>query len=100
MNAALTCLFYSYSDATEEASGPVLPFHWCCFEILTRTLTGSPNPQDLNLDVLYHIMTTLSNGSSSALQLSYGDDIHRAQGRYWECIPGAEVSHAKSRRLT
>lgn len=83
-------VYACYSDATEEASGPVLPFHWCCFEILTRTLTGSTNPQDLNLDVLYHIMATLSNGSSSALQLSYGDDIHRAQGRYWECIPGAE----------
>ncbi|KAH8425283.1 F-box protein [Aspergillus melleus] len=35
-------------------------------------------------------MNTLSNGSSSALQLSYGDDVSRAQGRYWECIPGAE----------
>ncbi|KAI9045138.1 F-box protein [Aspergillus affinis] len=62
------------SPIHEDASGPVLPFHQCCLEILTRTLTGSANTQDLNLDVLYHIMNTLSNGSSSALMLSYGDD--------------------------
>lgn len=93
-------VLHSYSQGTEESSGPVLPFHWCCFEILTRTLTGSTDTQNLNLDVLYHIMATLSNGSSSALQLSYGDDIRRAQGRYWECIPGAEASYTGSGRDT
>ncbi|THC88264.1 hypothetical protein EYZ11_012296 [Aspergillus tanneri] len=83
----------NYSYGNEAASGPALPFHWCCFEILTRMLTGSTDTSNLNLDVLYNIMSALSNASSSALHLSYGDDIRHAQGRYWECIPGAEASN-------
>ncbi|OOF93907.1 hypothetical protein ASPCADRAFT_209130 [Aspergillus carbonarius ITEM 5010] len=83
-------VFSCYGHGSEEAPGPVLPFHWCCFEILTRTITGSTETKNVNLDVLYNAMTPLCNMSGSALQLSYGDDIQRAQGRYWECIPGAE----------
>ncbi|KAA8651251.1 uncharacterized protein ATNIH1004_000129 [Aspergillus tanneri] len=86
-------VYSCYSYGNEAASGPALPFHWCCFEILTRMLTGSTDTSNLNLDVLYNIMSALSNASSSALHLSYGDDIRHAQGRYWECIPGAEASN-------
>ncbi|KAF7592526.1 hypothetical protein BBP40_012750 [Aspergillus hancockii] len=80
--------FMCYEEGTEEASGPVLPFHWSCFEILTRTLTGSPNVETVNHEALYGVMSTLSNHNS--LQLNYGNDVSRSQGRYWECIPGAE----------
>ncbi|PWY86759.1 F-box domain protein [Aspergillus heteromorphus CBS 117.55] len=83
-------VFSCYGHGSEEAPGPVLPFHWCCFEILTRTLTGASDTENVNMDVLYNVMTPLCNMSSSALQLSYGNDVERAQGRYWECIPGAE----------
>ncbi|GAB1210217.1 hypothetical protein APSETT445_009008 [Aspergillus pseudonomiae] len=78
----------NYDEGTEDAAGPVLPFHWSCFEILTRVLTGSTEINNVNLNALYSVMSALTNHSS--LHLSYGDDILRSQGRYWECIPGAE----------
>ncbi|KAB8246412.1 hypothetical protein BDV35DRAFT_354108 [Aspergillus flavus] len=77
-----------YDEGTEDAAGPVLPFHWSCFEILTRVLTGSTEISRVNLNALYGVMSALTNHSS--LHLSYGNDISRSQGRYWECIPGAE----------
>ncbi|KAI2870242.1 hypothetical protein CBS76997_5584 [Aspergillus niger] len=87
-------VYSCYGHGSEEAPGPVLPFHWGCFEILTRALTGTTDTKNVNLDVLYNIMTPLCNMSGSALQLNYGDDIQRSQGRYWECIPGAEYCAA------
>lgn len=48
------------------------------------------------MTVLYSVMTDLCNMSGSALHLSYGDDVHDAQGRYWECIPGTEASFPRS----
>ncbi|KAE8155114.1 hypothetical protein BDV25DRAFT_146590 [Aspergillus avenaceus] len=80
--------YMCYDEGTEEASGPVLPFHWSCFEILTRVLTGSTDTETVDLNVLYHALSPITNHSS--LQLNYGGDVSRAQGRYWECIPGAE----------
>ncbi|KAE8353171.1 hypothetical protein BDV28DRAFT_112227 [Aspergillus coremiiformis] len=80
--------FMCYEEGTEEASGPVLPFHWSCLEILTRALTGTTEITNLNLSALYRVMSALTNHSS--LHLHYGDDISRSQGRYWECIPGVE----------
>ncbi|KAE8385464.1 hypothetical protein BDV23DRAFT_18832 [Aspergillus alliaceus] len=80
--------FMCYDEGTEEASGPVLPFHWSCFEILTRALTDATEIENINLDALYSVMSALTNHSS--LHVNYGDDISRSQGRYWECVPGAE----------
>ncbi|KAL4787013.1 hypothetical protein BJX76DRAFT_319763 [Aspergillus varians] len=84
--------FNCYGFGTDEVPGPVVPFHWCCFEILLRSLTGSTDPKNVNLDVLYDTMMTLCNGSGSALRLAYGDDVAHAQGQYWQCLPGAEYS--------
>ncbi|KAB8233277.1 hypothetical protein ETB97_007484 [Aspergillus alliaceus] len=80
--------YMCYDEGTEEASGPVLPFHWSCFEILTRALTDATEIENINLDALYSVMSALTNHSS--LHVNYGDDISRSQGRYWECVPGAE----------
>ncbi|GAQ05353.1 hypothetical protein ALT_2674 [Aspergillus lentulus] len=85
-------VYTCYGSGTDDTPGPVIPFHGCCFEILTRVLTGSTDSSAIDMKVLYNVMTELSNESSSALRLNYGDDIRRAQGRYWECIPGAEAS--------
>ncbi|KAH2562241.1 hypothetical protein KXV42_003892 [Aspergillus fumigatus] len=85
-------VYTCYGSGTDDTPGPVIPFHGCCFEILTRVLTGSTDSSTIDMKVLYNVMTELSNESSSALRLNYGDDIRRAQGRYWECIPGAEAS--------
>ncbi|RAH78375.1 F-box domain protein [Aspergillus japonicus CBS 114.51] len=83
-------VYSCYGQGSDEAPGPVLPFHWCCFEILTHALTGSTDTKKVNLEVLYNVMSPLCNMKSSALDLSYGEDIQRAQGRYWECTPGVE----------
>ncbi|GIK05498.1 hypothetical protein Aspvir_009611 [Aspergillus viridinutans] len=86
-------VYTCYGSGTDDTPGPVLPFHGCCFfEILTRVLTGSTDSSAIDMRILYNVMTELSNESSSTLRLNYGDDIRRAQGRYWECIPGAEAS--------
>ncbi|PTU21241.1 hypothetical protein P175DRAFT_0501879 [Aspergillus ochraceoroseus IBT 24754] len=69
-----------------------MPFHWCCFEILLRTLTGGIDPDSIKPDVLYDALSAMCNVSGSALQLDYGRDVAHAQGQYWQCIPGAEYS--------
>ncbi|BCS27878.1 uncharacterized protein APUU_60926S [Aspergillus puulaauensis] len=84
--------FNCYGFGTDEAPGPVVPFHWCCFQILLRSLTGSDAPKDANLDVLYDAMMSLCNVSGSALRLAYGDHVAHAQGQYWQCLPGTEYS--------
>ncbi|KAL4882185.1 hypothetical protein BJY04DRAFT_187338 [Aspergillus karnatakaensis] len=84
--------FNCYGFGTDDAPGPVVPFHWSCFEILLRTLTGTTDPKNVNLDVLYDAMMSQCNTSGSALRLAYGDDVARAQGQYWRCLPGAEYS--------
>ncbi|RHZ58380.1 uncharacterized protein CDV56_102937 [Aspergillus thermomutatus] len=85
-------VYTCYGSGTDDTPGPVIPFHGCCFEILTRVLTNSTDSSTIDMKVLYNVMTDLCNESCSALRLNYGDDIRRAQGRYWECIPGAEAS--------
>ncbi|KAL2827949.1 hypothetical protein BDW59DRAFT_53213 [Aspergillus cavernicola] len=82
--------FNCYGFGTDEAPGPVLPFHWCCFEILLRTLTRTTDPKNVNLDALYDAMISMCNGTGSALRLPYGEDVARAQGQYWQSLPGAE----------
>ncbi|KAL2865004.1 F-box protein [Aspergillus lucknowensis] len=84
--------FNCYGFGTDEVPGPVMPFHWCCFEILLRTLTGTTEPRNVNLEALYDAMSSLCNWSGSALRLPYGEDVLRAQGKYWQCLPGAEYS--------
>ncbi|OJJ96346.1 hypothetical protein ASPACDRAFT_34821 [Aspergillus aculeatus ATCC 16872] len=80
-----------YADSGEiEAPGPAFPIHKCCFEILTRTLTGSTNMKGVRLDLLYRVMSSQCNAEASALRLKYGEDVLHAQERYWQCIPGAE----------
>ncbi|GAB1215284.1 hypothetical protein ATERTT37_004470 [Aspergillus terreus] len=81
-----------YGSGSGDTPGPVIPFHWCCFEILARALTGSPSPDHVDMEVLYAVMMDLCNMTGSALHLSYGTEVHESQGRYWECIPGAEAS--------
>ncbi|KAI9369861.1 hypothetical protein BJX61DRAFT_124657 [Aspergillus egyptiacus] len=90
--AAKRTYFGCYGFGTDETPGPVLPFHWCCFEILLRALTGTTDPRNVNLDALYSAMMSLCNGSGSALRLPYGDDVARAQGQYWQSLSGAEYS--------
>ncbi|KAF7114166.1 hypothetical protein CNMCM5793_007744 [Aspergillus hiratsukae] len=72
-------VYTCYGSGTDDTPGPVIPFHGCCFEILTRVLTGSTDSSTIDMKALYNVMTELCNESSSALRLNYGDDIRRAQ---------------------
>ncbi|KAL2808341.1 hypothetical protein BJX63DRAFT_409706 [Aspergillus granulosus] len=90
--AARRTYFNCYGFGTDEVPGPVMPFHWCCFEILLRTLTGTTDPKNVNLEALYEAMSGLCNWSGSALRVTYGDDVLRAQGQYWQSLPGAEYT--------
>ncbi|KAL4914678.1 hypothetical protein BDW62DRAFT_190086 [Aspergillus aurantiobrunneus] len=84
--------FNCYGFGTDEVPGPVLPFHWCCFEVLLRYLTGTIDPTNIDLEALYDAMMDLCNGPGSALRIAYGDDVTHAQGQYWQCLPGTEYS--------
>ncbi|KAL4940216.1 hypothetical protein BDV06DRAFT_24593 [Aspergillus oleicola] len=84
--------FSCYGFGTDTSPGPVVPFHWCCFEILLRSLTGTTDPKNVDLDVLYDAMMSLCNQLGSALRLNYGEDVAQAQGQYWRCLPGVEYT--------
>ncbi|KAL5335232.1 hypothetical protein BJX70DRAFT_375831 [Aspergillus crustosus] len=84
--------FNCYGFGSDDTPGPVVPFHWCCFELLLCSLTGTTDPKNVNLDILYDAMMSQCNTAGSALRVAYGDDVARAQGRYWRCLPGAEYS--------
>ncbi|KAL4959786.1 F-box protein [Aspergillus stella-maris] len=84
--------FSCYGFGTDTSPGPVIPFHWCCFEILLRSLTGSTDVKNVNLDVLYDAMMSLCNQAGSALRLNYGEDVAQGQGQYWRCLPGVEYT--------
>ncbi|OCL02984.1 hypothetical protein AOQ84DRAFT_326619 [Glonium stellatum] len=85
---SLTC--YHSFDPNETQ---VFPFHWCCFKILARALTGSPDTSKIDKDTLYNVMAELSPDYGSSLQLEYGNINGREQ--FWESIAGEEfcVTH-------
>lgn len=67
------------------------PFHDCCFEILTKAITGLEDAGNIDKDVLYNAMASRlpSKASATYLDLDYGDFLGRDQ--CWESIPGEEV---------
>ncbi|EHK21996.1 uncharacterized protein TRIVIDRAFT_136964, partial [Trichoderma virens Gv29-8] len=68
----------------------VFPIHECCFDIVSRALTGSENRCKIDKDALYNIMIGLSEQFENTLAISHGD-INGGQ-QFWERIPGEEVS--------
>lgn len=64
----------------------LFPFHWCCYEILAKCLTGSFDDGGLDKDLPYSIMNELSpdsGGGMSLLHVDYGD-AGRIQHQFWE----------------
>ncbi|KAG5293887.1 F-box domain-containing protein [Histoplasma capsulatum G186AR] len=78
----VTC--YGFSDLS------AFPFHWCCFEILIRVLTGSTEIGQIDKDLLYHVMLGLSPQYSRYLEIDYGNLTGVEQ--FWDCVPGEEYS--------
>lgn len=71
----------------------IFPFHWCCYELLSKCITGSFDVSKLDKDLLFSIMHELSFGSGR-LELNYGV-TEGMQQQFWETCPGYElvVSH-------
>lgn len=86
----LTCCSYGFSDLS------AFPFHWCCFEILIRVLTGSTEIGQIDKDLLYHVMLGLSPQYSRYLEIDYGNLTGVEQ--FWDCVPGEEVRHSSCLR--
>ncbi|KKY27766.1 putative f-box domain protein [Diplodia seriata] len=73
----------------------VFPFHWCCFELLLKALTGTADPGMLEKDLLYSIMEDLAPDCASRLDLDYGTPDPE-DGQFWESRAGEEASNLES----
>ncbi|KLJ06740.1 hypothetical protein EMPG_17772 [Blastomyces silverae] len=69
---------------------PNFPFHWCCFEILTRVVTGSTATGSIDKDILYRSMIGLSPPYARSLSISYGTLLGVEQ--FWASVPGEEYA--------
>ncbi|KUI67408.1 hypothetical protein VM1G_03131 [Cytospora mali] len=81
-----------------NATDPVFPFHWCCYEILAKCTTGSFDVDKLDKDLLYRIMRELSPpGSTSLSNIDYGFPAPMHTRVKWISSPGYEflVSHPR-----
>lgn len=75
----------------------IFPFHWCCYELLSKCITGSFDDDDLDKDLLYSIMQDLLvDFGRSFEKIDYGDASHM-QDQFWQAVPGYEylVSHPR-----
>ncbi|KAL4770711.1 hypothetical protein BDW60DRAFT_223804 [Aspergillus nidulans var. acristatus] len=73
----------------EESRKPVcFPFHWSCFQLLSRAINAGPDNKDLDKKVLFDVMSSIND--YNRLELPYGD-MHGAD-QDWVCIPGEEYT--------
>lgn len=86
-------------DDVDSQCGPLIPFHWCCYEMLVKCITGSLNDGSLDKDLLYAIMDSLSPGSGGPLAgLDYGD-AGDMQSQFWEVVAGYEYLVSYPRKV-
>ncbi|KAJ4253825.1 hypothetical protein NW762_010220 [Fusarium torreyae] len=73
-----------------ETEGPerIFPFHWPCYETLTRYITRTPNTTELDKGALYKAFNDI-NQEYRSLYLDYGD-AGRFQEQFWESEYGME----------
>lgn len=88
-----------YRDYGEECEA-LIPFHWCCYEILVKCLAGSFDDASLDKDLLYRIMYELSPDSEGGIYLLHIDygDAAAMQDELWNVEAGYEflVSHPRN----
>ncbi|KAK5659552.1 hypothetical protein OQA88_754 [Cercophora sp. LCS_1] len=84
----LRCYYYDCAD--EDL---VFPFHWPCYELLARALTGTDDTEaairQVDNDVLYTVMQCNPLKRGRGLSLDYGINS-KAHEQWWLCIPGCE----------
>ncbi|OAL57354.1 hypothetical protein IQ07DRAFT_528128 [Pyrenochaeta sp. DS3sAY3a] len=80
---------HSCFETYDDDMPPAYPFHEACFQVLTRRL-GYENPNEVDKDVLYTVMTQFCADYSRMLALDYGSE--QECGQFWECMPGEEYT--------
>lgn len=84
----------------DDKGDAIFPFHWCCYEMLAKCITGSFEASSfddegdlvysLDNDLLYGIMQELSQDLGRCFSnIDYGD-AGRMQDQFWEAKPGYE----------
>jgi hypothetical protein len=86
-------LFSCYHDFDNQCN-PVFPFHWCCYELLSKALTGTTDVAKIDKDLLFNVMKELAPDYTSRLDLDYGNP-GPPQEQFWDSNPGEEflVAH-------
>ncbi|KAF4965108.1 hypothetical protein FSARC_7047 [Fusarium sarcochroum] len=79
-----------YATMYGETEGPerIFPFHWPCYETLSRYMTGTPDTSKLDKGALYRAFNRI-NDAYRSLDLDYGD-AGQFQEQFWESEPGME----------
>ncbi|KAI3391427.1 hypothetical protein diail_7378 [Diaporthe ilicicola] len=72
-------------------SEPIFPFHWCCYEILAKFLTGSFDDGKLDKNLLFSVMEELATDHSCSLWVLDYDIVGHMQGQWWENHAGFEL---------
>ncbi|PGH11856.1 hypothetical protein AJ79_04653 [Helicocarpus griseus UAMH5409] len=70
------------------------PFHWCCFEILLKVITGLTDWRRIDKDALYNVLLGLTpHKYGNSLEIDYG--MIMGADQHWASIPGEEylVAH-------
>lgn len=79
----------------DDMCDAIFPIHWCCYELLTKCLTGSFDDDRLDKDLLYSVMQGLLLDSGTCSRVVGHGDADRMQGQNWETLASYEfvVSH-------
>ncbi|KAI5456951.1 hypothetical protein BGZ63DRAFT_408421 [Mariannaea sp. PMI_226] len=74
----------------DDSEYPIFPFHWCCFELLSKALTGKTDPDLIDKDILYKVWLGLGSNDKCRLPtIDYGDPGPDGS-QYWLAEAGKE----------
>lgn len=78
-----------YRSSGTDDSEVVFPFHWPCYSLLARVLTGAFTPGRIDKNLLYSTFLELGT-RSYRLDIDYGKPDPPTE-EYWDCIEGQEL---------
>lgn len=86
---------YSAAHAVEDDE-VAYPFHWDCYKLFCRYVTGSEDTERIDKDVLYSTMRSLSSEYGHRLDLDYDEpdtmaDHEIIDDQFWEVKNGEEL---------
>ncbi|RFU26663.1 hypothetical protein B7463_g9679, partial [Scytalidium lignicola] len=81
---SLSCYF------NHEHEGPVFPFHWCCYELLARVLTGTSDISRINKDLVFAVFHEATEDYANRLSVDYGSPEPPGE-QFWNSNDGEEI---------